>query len=358
MQEIVLYSFSCGFPIMETFRKCLNKSQSVRDRRKTITYRNQSQIKFKKEMTKRQKMIEYIKKQLLLKRFIATATAFSGGTGKTTTATNLAYLYASLFADMDETEDAQVLIIDMDSQTASAGHFMEQSESDQSSSGIASLMTMCSVERFFMANHPLEQCVTTRTWTAPNGKTIKVDSMSCDPTTTMIDTRLTQALGEDIGEYIDAKKQQLLGRYKRVVIDGNPAETKLSLGMSDQVIVPFLLTVKNLCNMQSTVQRIGPASQMFQRHASDIFILPLGYNESSEGPNRALQSAKDAFEDYIPAYFHKAENIVRGSAMIENAWAAGEVVAQYKGRSNEKPLQTQFVDSMMNAIGYMEKAQA
>ena len=185
-----------------------------------------------------------------------------GGTGKTTTAANLAAELAALLAERDGDAARRVLLVDADPQDQLVGSLGVGVEAVANSPGLSGVLAAPEADQGARASEALVRDVRPGLDVCPAGPTLATESsrLGADPAAGLL----------AVGDALEALAEQGRGEAPLVIVDVPPGWGPLALGVlaaSDAVLAPVSLQplalqalgtfVGHLQGVQRTRQRFG-----------------------------------------------------------------------------------------------------
>ncbi|PAP74159.1 ParA family protein [Rubrivirga marina] len=233
-----------------------------------------------------------------------------GGTGKTTTAANLAAELAALFQERDGDAARRVLLVDADPQDQLAGALGVDPEAAVASPGLSGVLSASEAGRPARAVEAVVADVRPGLDVCPAGDALATESsrLGADPAAGLL----------AVGDAIEALAEAVRGDAPLVVVDVPPGWGPLALGVlaaSDVVLAPVSLQPLALQALGTFVGHLGGVQRTRQRFGGER--LPL-----------LLQIVPTMFDSRPVAHGQVLEAIRAAAAEIDRGDGAAPVVAE------------------------------
>ena len=218
-----------------------------------------------------------------------------GGTGKTTTAANLAAELAALLVERDGEKARRILLVDADPQDQLAGTLGVDAAVIAASPGLSGILASAEAERGVRASEALVRDVRPGLDVCPAGSTLATESsrLGADPAAGLL----------AVGDALEALAAgQGRGEAPLVVVDVPPGWGPLALGVlaaSDAVLAPVSLQPLALQALGTFVQHVQSVQRTRERFGGERLpllsqIVPTMYDSRPTAHGQVLEAIRGA----------------------------------------------------------------
>jgi len=264
-----------------------------------------------------------------------------GGTGKTTTAANLAAELAALLVERDGKKARRILLVDADPQDQLAGTLGVDATTIAASPGLSGVLATPEADRTALAAEALVRDVRPGLDVCPAGSTLATESsrLGADPAAGLL----------AVGDALEALAAgQGRGEAPLVVVDVPPGWGPLALGVlaaSDAVLAPVSLQPLALQALGTFVQHVQSVQRTRERFGGErlpllLQIVPTMYDSRPTAHGQVLEAIQGAATS-IDRGDGEAPGVadpIPHSVRVQEAAALGRTVREHARASHASAL--------------------
>ena len=264
-----------------------------------------------------------------------------GGTGKTTTAANLAAELAALLVERDGEGARRILLVDADPQDQLAGTLGVAAAAIAASPGLSGVLAAAEADRGARAAEALVRDVRPGLDVCPAGATLATESsrLGADPAAGLL----------AVGDALDALAAgQGRGEAPLVVVDVPPGWGPLALGVlaaSDAVLAPVSLQPLALQALGTFVQHVQSVQRTRERFGGERLpllsqIVPTMYDSRPTAHGQVLEAIRGAATgiDRGDGQAPGVADPIPHSVRVQEAAALGRTVREHARASHASAL--------------------